>query len=379
MKRITVAVDSFKGSLTSMEVAEAFERGFVQIFPHCEVRKVCVADGGEGTVEALVQMLGGERVELMVADPLMRQVKVCYGVVDGGECAVIEMSAASGLPLLTPEERNPLITTTFGTGEMVADALARGCRKFLVGIGGSATNDAGVGMLRALGFRFLDAAGSELVGGGEILEQIFSIDDSGVSAAVREAEFRVACDVANPLYGPQGAAYIFAPQKGADVAMVERLDAGLRNFAEAVRRYNGEDIATLRGAGAAGGLGGGMKALLGAQLVRGIDMVLTAMRFEEIIEGSDLVVTGEGCVDSQTLMGKAPYGVLQASKRKGIPCVAIGGRVVMCDPLRDSGFTVIYPVSPDAMPLEEAMRRDVAMANVERAALRIAEMLNMNK
>lgn len=379
MKRITVAVDSFKGSLTSMEVAEAFERGFVQIFPRCEVRKVCVADGGEGTVEALVQMLGGEMVELMVADPLMRQVKVCYGVVDGGECAVMEMSAASGLPLLAPEERNPLITTTFGTGEMVADALARGCRKFLVGIGGSATNDAGVGMLRALGFRFLDAAGSELVGGGEILERIFSIDDSGVSAAVREAEFRVACDVANPLYGPQGAAYIFAPQKGADVAMVERLDAGLRNFAEAVRRYNGEDIATLRGAGAAGGLGGGMKALLGAQLVRGIDMVLAAMRFEQIIEGSDLVVTGEGCVDAQTLMGKAPYGVLQASKRKGIPCVAIGGGVVMCDQLRDSGFTAICPVSPDSMSLEEAMRRDVAMANVKRAALRIAEMLNMNK
>lgn len=372
-------MDSFKGSLTSMEVAEAFERGFVQIFPRCEVRKVCVADGGEGTVEALVQMLGGEMVELMVADPLMRQVKVRYGVVDGGECAVMEMSAASGLPLLAPEERNPLITTTFGTGEMVADALARGCRKFLVGIGGSATNDAGVGMLRALGFRFLDAAGSELVGGGEILEQIFSIDDSGVSAAVREAEFRVACDVANPLYGPQGAAYIFAPQKGADVAMVERLDAGLRNFAEAVRRYNGEDIATLRGAGAAGGLGGGMKALLGAQLVRGIDMVLAAMRFEQIIEGSDLVVTGEGCVDAQTLMGKAPYGVLQASKRKGIPCVAIGGRVVMCDQLRDSGFTAICPVSPDSMSLKEAMRRDVAMANVERAALRIAEMLNMNK
>ena len=234
MKKIIVAIDSFKGSLASYEVACAFERGFLREFPQAEVRKVSVADGGEGTVEALVQTLGGEQVRIVASDPLMRGVEVCYGIVDGGRTAVMEMSAASGLPLLAPEERNPLKTTTYGTGEMIADALARGCRKFLVGIGGSATNDAGVGMLRALGFRFLDAEGCELVGGGEILDKIASIDDSGVLEALRESEFVVACDVTNPLYGPEGAAYVFAPQKGADAAMVEQLDGGLRIFADVV-------------------------------------------------------------------------------------------------------------------------------------------------
>ena len=376
MRRIVVAADSFKGSLTSLEVAEAFARGFHRIFPHCEVERVAVADGGEGTVEALVGMLDGEYVELQVADPLMRRVQACYGIVNGSCTAVMEMSAASGLPLLTAQERNPLKTTTYGTGEMIADALGRGCREFLIGIGGSATNDAGVGMLRALGFRFLDAEGAELVGGGEILERIATIDDSGALPLFRDAEFRVACDVTNPLYGPEGAAFVFAPQKGADEAMVERLDAGLRNFAEVVKRYNGEDIATLRGAGAAGGLGGGIKALLGARLERGVDMVLEAIHFDDIIKECDLVVTGEGRLDSQTMMGKAPCGVLQAAKRQGVPCVAIGGLVAKCKELEQSGFATMFSVTPEDMPLQQAMQREVAMANVERAAEQIARLLS---
>ena len=378
MRRIVIAADSFKGSLTSLEVAEAFARGFCRVFPHCEVEKVAVADGGEGTVDAMVGMLDGEYVELAVADPLMRRVQASYGIVNGGRTAVMEMSAASGLPLLTAQERNPLKTTTYGTGEMIADALGRGCREFLIGIGGSATNDAGVGMLRALGFRFLDAEGAELVGGGEILERIMTIDDSGVSPSLREAEFRVACDVTNPLYGPEGAAYVFSPQKGADEAMVERLDAGLRNFAEVVKRYNGEDIASMSGAGAAGGLGGGFKALLGARLERGVDMVLEAIHFEDIIKGCDLVVTGEGCLDSQTMMGKAPYGVLQAAKRQGVPCVVIGGAIAECKELAQSGFRLMLSVTPEGMPLEQAMQREVAMANVERAAEQIARLLSGN-
>lgn len=376
MGKIVIAADSFKGSLTSLEVAEAFAHGFHRVFPHCEVEKVAVADGGEGTVEALVGMLDGEYVELAVADPLMRRVQARYGIVNGGRTAVMEMSAASGLPLLTMQERNPLKTTTYGTGEMIADALGRGCREFLIGIGGSATNDAGVGMLRALGFRFLDVEGAELVGGGEILERIMTIDDGGVLPSLREAVFCVACDVTNPLYGPEGAAYVFAPQKGADEAMVERLDTGLRNFAEVVKWYNSEDIATLRGAGAAGGLGGGFKALLGARLERGVDMVLEAIHFEDIIKGCDLVVTGEGRLDSQTMMGKAPYGVLQASKRQGVPCVAIGGTIVECKELERSGFRLMLPVTPEGMPLVRAMQREVAMANVERAAEQIARLLS---
>ncbi|MBR5138308.1 MAG: glycerate kinase [Alistipes sp.] len=377
MKRITVAIDSFKGSLTSHEVACAFERGFHREFPQAEVCKVSVADGGEGTVEALVQTLGGEQVRIVASDPLMRGVEVCYGIVDGGRTAVMEMSAASGLPLLAIEERNPLKTTTYGTGEMIADALARGCRKFLVGIGGSATNDAGVGMLRALGFRFLDAEGQELIGGGEILAQIASIDDSGALEALREAEFVVACDVTNPLYGPEGAAYVFAPQKGADAAMVEQLDGGLRNFAEVVKRYNGEDVASLPGAGAAGGLGGGFKALLGARLERGIEMVLSAMHFDDIIAGSDLVVTGEGRLDSQTVMGKTPSGVLRAACKQGIPCIAIGGAIEYCKELAESDFAAMFPVVSGPMPLERAMQKDVAEANVERTATQIARVLKI--
>lgn len=378
MKRITVAVDSFKGSLSSREVADAFEKGFKRVFPRCEVRKVSIADGGEGTVDALIEMLDGEEVVLEVADPLMRPVKARYGIVDGGRTAVMEMSAASGLPLLKVEERNPLKTTTYGTGEMIVDALKRGCRNFLVGIGGSATNDAGVGMLRALGFRFLDAEGRELVGGGEILERIVTIDDSSVLKELSEATFTVACDVTNPLYGPAGAAYVFAPQKGADAAMVERLDVGLRNFAEVVKRYNGERIAALPGAGAAGGLGGGFKALLGARLERGIEMVLTAMQFDKIIEGSDLVVTGEGRLDRQTVMGKAPSGVLRMARKMNIPCVAIGGAVEMCDELAKSDFVAMLPILSAPMSLERAMEAEVAKANVERTATQIARLLKMN-
>lgn len=376
MRRIVVAADSFKGSLTSLEVAEAFACGFHRVFPHCEVEKVAVADGGEGTVEALVQTLGGERVSVMVHDPLMRPIEACYGIVNSGRTAVIEMSAASGLPLLTAQERNPLKTTTYGTGEMIANALGRGCREFLIGIGGSATNDAGVGMLRALGFRFLDAEGAQLVGGGEILEHIYSIDNSGALPSLRDATFRVACDVTNPLYGPEGAAYVFAPQKGADEAMVERLDAGLKNFAEVVKWYNGEDIAFLSGAGAAGGLGGGFKALLGAHLERGVDMVLEAIRFADIIKECDLVVTGEGRLDRQTMMGKTPSGVLQKAKSEGIPCVAIGGAIEESKELEQSGFAVMLSVTPEDMPLAQAMRREVAMANVERAAEQIARLLS---
>jgi glycerate kinase len=375
MKKVVIAIDSFKGSLSSQEVANAFEQGFRTHFPECEIRKVCIADGGEGTVEALVDTLGGEYIEAEVCDPLHRPIKARYGIIDNGKTAVMEMSAASGLPLLTIEERNPLLTSTYGTGEMISDALQRGCRRILMGIGGSATNDAGTGMLRALGYRFLDKEGQELSGGGEILAHIASIDGSHVSDIVKECEFVVACDVKNPLYGESGAAHIFAPQKGADAEMVEQLDKGLRNFARVVEEYNGEKIADMEGAGAAGGLGGGFKALLGARLERGIDMVLAAMNFDAIIEGSDIVVTGEGRIDYQTVMGKAPSGVLKAATKQGIPTIAIGGGIAWCEELRKSGFSTIVAVTPEGMPLEVAMQKDVARENVRRTAERIAESL----
>ena len=371
MKKVVLAIDSFKGSLSSYEVAEAFSDGFGEISPHCEIRKVAIADGGEGTVEALVDTLGGEYIEIMVCDPLHRPIKVRYGIIER-DTAIIEMAAASGLTLLSAEERNPLITSTYGTGEMIADALKRGCRNFLVGIGGSATTDGGTGMLRALGFRFLDGEGNALQGGGEILENIARIDDSCVCREVRESHFTVACDVTNPLYGENGAAYVYAPQKGADRDMVEQLDSGLRNFARVIEAFNGSQIGPLEGAGAAGGLGGGFKALLGAKLERGITMVLDAMHFDRIIEGCDLVITGEGRIDRQSVMGKAPSGVLAAAKAQGIPTIAIAGGVEWSEGLRTSGFASIEVVTPEGMPLEEAMRPDVARENVRATAKRIA-------
>ena len=373
MKKVVIAVDSFKGSLSSREVADAFEVGFRSIHSDCEIVKVGIADGGEGTVEALVEALNGEYVEVEVCDPLHRPITARYGVVDGGRTAVIEMAKASGLPLLTAEERNPLFTSTFGTGEMVADALHRGCRRFLMGIGGSATNDAGTGMLRALGFRFLDSKGAELIGGGEILGDIASVDDSAVCAELRECEFIVACDVTNPLFGRRGAAYVFAPQKGADEVMVEQLDRGLQNFARVVAAHNGSNIATMEGAGAAGGLGGGVVALLGARLERGVEMVLDAMHFDSMLAGADLVVTGEGRLDRQTVMGKAPSGVLAAAAKRGVPTIAIGGGVEWCDELRSSGFRSIHIVTPEGMPLDEAMLPEVARENIRRVAMQIAE------
>lgn len=377
MKKITVAVDSFKGSLSSREVAEAFEAGFKSQFPDCEVVKVSIADGGEGTVDALVETLDGQFIEAQVADPLGRKISARYGVIDGGHTAVMEMSAASGLTLIAPEERNPLLTSTYGTGEMIVDAIKRGCRKFLVGIGGSATNDGGTGMLRALGFRFLDAEGNELIGGGEILERIDQIDDSAAHVELADCEFIVACDVTNPLYGPEGAAYVFAPQKGADAAMVERLDRGLRNYARAIEQFNGVEVASMAGAGAAGGLGGGFKALLGASLERGIDMVLSAMQFSKIIAGSDLVITGEGRIDRQTTMGKAPSGVLREATAQGIPTIAIGGAVQPCKELEQSGFTAVLPIVAGPVALEVAMQRDTAMENVRRTATQIARILTL--
>ena len=377
MKRITVAVDSFKGSLSSREVADAFEQGWKSVLPDCEVRKVSIADGGEGTVDALVETLNGESIEIEVSDPLGRPIKARYGVIDGGATAVMEMSAASGLPLLAPEERNPLFTSTYGTGEMIADALRRGARKFLVGIGGSATNDGGMGMLRALGFKFLDAEGYELDGSGATLERVVKIDNTAAMAELSESEFIVACDVNNPLYGENGAAWVYAPQKGADRAMVERLDAGLRNYAHAIEQFNGAKVAEMAGAGAAGGLGAGFKALLGAHLERGIDMVLGAMNFDAIIEGCDLVITGEGRLDRQTVMGKAPSGVLQRAQAQGIPTIAIGGAVAWCEELAASDFTALVPITAGPITLDEAMQSDVATANVIRTATQIAKMTNI--
>lgn len=371
MKKIVVASDSFKGSLSSLEVADSVEQGIHDVFPGCEVVKVNVADGGEGTMDALRSTLGGQWVTVTADDPLCRPLTVSYVVLGDGNTAVIEMSASSGLPLLEPHERNPLKTSTSGTGQMIADALARGCRRFLIGIGGSATNDAGMGMLEALGLRFIGKDGNQLPGRGESMAMVEEIDMSNIAPQVRESEFIIACDVDSPFCGPRGAACVFSPQKGADSQMVKALDAGMEHLAEVIARTTGKDIRDVPGAGAAGGLGGGFVAFLDARLERGIEMVLDAISFDEIIRGADLVITGEGRVDAQTLTGKTPFGIMKRAQKQNIRTVAIGGSVMLDDGDDVSGFDSIWPVTPEGMPLEEAMRAETASSNVRRSVREI--------
>ena len=371
LKKIVVASDSFKGSLTSLDVAQNVEKAIREVYPLCDVLKVNVADGGEGTMEALQQTLGGVRVSLVVKDPLGREIEATYVILNDGITAVVEMSAASGLPLLKSDERNPLKTSTYGTGQLICDALDRGCRKILVGIGGSATNDAGMGMLQALGYRFLDAQGNQLQPVGENLQLVSSIDSTGRHPDLDKTEFVVACDVKAPLYGRNGAAYVFAPQKGADQKMVEMLDAGLRHFSEVSSAMAGYDCSQMQGTGAAGGLGYAFRQYLDARLERGIEMVLDAIGFDDIISGADLVITGEGRVDSQTLTGKTPFGVAQHAHRQRIPVVVIGGSVeIDVLQVREAGFNDVIQVTPLDMPLSVAMRPEVAAKNVYNAIIK---------
>ena len=358
--KVVVASDSFKGCLSSIRVAEAVEKGIHAIHPDCQVLKLAVADGGEGTIEALLTTMGGDIVKADVLDPLGRPINAEYAILEDGT-AVIEMSKASGLTLLDQSERNPLLTSTYGTGQLIADALHKGCRKFLIGIGGSATNDAGTGMLEALGYRFMDAEGNILKGEGRSLESIMTIDTSAAIPELKSAEFIVACDVDSPFHGPKGAAYVYAPQKGATPQMVELLDNGLKHFADIIKGTTGKDISGMPRAGAAGGLGGAFKAFLNAGLRKGADMVLDAIGFDEIIRDADLVITGEGKIDAQTLTGKLPYAVASRAAEVNVPVVAICGRSEV-DAL--PGFRFIIPVTPADQPLVQAMLPEVASANI---------------
>ena len=360
MHKVVVASDSFKGSLSSWQVAEAVENGIRGILPDCEVVKLAVADGGEGSMDALKTTLGGEVVSLLVSDPLGRTVVAEYALIEG-VAAVIEMARSSGLTLLHPEEKNPLVTSTYGTGQLIADALDKGCRRFMICIGGSATNDAGTGMLEALGYRFMDAEGNLLRGCGGALGQIRSVDTSNVHPALKESEFIVACDVDSPFCGPEGASYVYGPQKGATPEMVKMLDEGMRHFAQIISQVTGVEVTDMPGAGAAGGLGGALKAFLNARMSRGADMILDAAGFDETIKDADLVITGEGRIDSQTLTGKLPYVVARRASLQNVPVVALCG-CSEADSLPI--FLSIHPVAPMDMPLSLAMEPDTASMNI---------------
>lgn len=375
MKKVIIAIDSFKGCLTSAEAGEAAEKGIKNINPSCHTSVIPIADGGEGLLDVLVTATKGEYITLSAHDPLMKMTETRYGLSGNGNTAIIEMAAISGLPLVPIEQRNPMLTTTFGTGELIKDALDKGCRDFIIGIGGSATNDAGLGMLQALGFRFLDKSGHTLGAGGRIMEAVTNIDTSSIHPALKEAHFMVACDVANPFHGPDGAAYIFAQQKGADPEMVQRLDKGLQSLAEVIKRTTGKDLTNYPGAGAAGGMGGGLLAFLHAELKPGTELLLEATGFPEKIKGADLIITGEGKADRQTAMGKVPYGILKEAQKEHIPVIVLAGCIENLPELNKAGFKGIFSIAPGPITPEEAMRPEFAKENITRLVSQLCSVI----
>ncbi|AVX21112.1 glycerate kinase [Carboxydocella sporoproducens DSM 16521] len=354
--RVLIVPDSFKGSLSATAVAEAIRSGWQRVRPQDEIKLIPIADGGEGTVEALLTAVGGEKVDCVVRGPLDRPVQAFYGLLNEGRTAVIEMAAASGLHLVPVAERNPLLTTTSGTGQLIKAALDRGCRRLIIGIGGSATNDGGTGMATALGARFLDQEGRELPPGGGALVNLWQVDLSGLDPRIKEVEILVACDVTNPLIGPQGASRIYGPQKGATAEQVEILEAGLTRLAKVVEGELGVAIADLPGAGAAGGLGGGLVAFLGARLQPGFPLIARQCRLQEWIDWAELVITGEGQLDGQSVYGKVPVGV--AAMAKGKPVIVLAGSIGPgAEKTLTAGITAYFSIVSGPMALAEAMER----------------------
>ncbi len=354
--KIVIAPDSFKGSLTALEVATAIQKGIVNVDSQVETVLVPMADGGEGTVESLIDGLEGKLIKKVVHDPLFRKINSFYGIMGDGKTAVIEMAAASGLPLLKPEERNPMKTTSFGTGELIKDAMDRGCVKIIIALGGSATNDGGLGMAQALGVRFLDANENEIDHGGGELLKIHTLDMSGIDSRIEHVAFIVACDVDNPLCGENGASKVYGRQKGGSDTDIKRLDSGLAHFAQIVESQLGLDIKDFPGTGAAGGLGYAVMLFLKGTLERGVDIITRVTRLAEKMEGADLVITGEGQIDFQTAFGKTPFGVAQLAKQKNIPVVAICGSLGEgYDKLYENGFDGIFSIVDKPMTLDEAI------------------------
>ena len=351
-------IDSFKGSLGSMVAGNAAAEGIRRVLPTAECMVRPLADGGEGTVEALAAGLGGKLRNVEVTGPAGKPVVATYGLVGG--MAVMEMAQAAGITLVSGDEKNPLHTTTFGVGEMIKDAIAQGCRRFVVGIGGSATNDAGAGMLQALGFRLMDGEGRDIPLGGGALSNISKIDRSGVLPELGECTFRIACDVSNPLCGEKGASAVYGPQKGATPDMVETLDSALAHFA-AVAGGDPE----YPGSGAAGGLGFAFREFLGAELKSGVEIVLEETCFEEVVRDADVVVTGEGRLDSQTIMGKAPIGVARMAKRFGKKVLAFSGCVTPdAGVVNSHGIDAFFPILREVVTLEKALEKGNAAANL---------------
>ena len=356
LMKIVVAPDSFKGSVSALEAANAIEQGLRRVFADAIIEKIPMADGGEGTVQSLVDAIGGHIQTHRVLAPLENEVDAKFGILADGETAVIEMASASGLTLVPPDKRNPLRTTTYGTGQLIHAALEAGCRRLIIGIGGSATNDGGAGMAEALGVRLLDTNGKQISRGGGNLGQLASIDVTYLHPAIAETETVVACDVNNPLTGPDGASHVYGPQKGATPEMIETLDRHLTHFDSVLTRSLGKSFNDTPGAGAAGGLGAGLMAFLNAELRLGVDIMIEAVNLEERVKGASIVFTGEGQLDFQTAFGKTPVGVAKVAKAYGIPVIAIAGGIAEgAEAVYDAGIDAMLGIVQEPMSLEDAV------------------------
>jgi len=372
--KIVIAPDSYKESLSALDVATAIELGFREIFPQAEYIKLPVADGGEGTVEAMVAATQGRIVEVTVTGPLGTQVEGFYGLSGDEQSAFIEMAAASGLELVLPEQRNPLITTSWGTGELIRHALDAGVKHIIIGIGGSATNDGGAGMVQALGAKLLDSEGNPLGQGGGALETLARIDISELDRRLHDCRIEVACDVTNPLTGKEGATAIFGPQKGATPEMITRLDAALAHYAELIKRDLDLDVLDLAGGGAAGGMGAALFAFCGAELRQGIEIVTDALHLDRYVAEADLVITGEGRIDSQTVHGKVPVGVAKVAKRYNKPVFGIAGSLTAdVGVVHEHGIDAVFSVIYGICTLDDALKN--AAENVRMTARNVAAVL----
>ena len=376
--KIIIAPDSFKESLTSLEVAKAVESGFKEVFPNASYLKLPFADGGEGTVEALITATNGKIINTKVTGPLGDCIDSFYGVCGDEKTVVIEMAASSGLDLVPIEKRDPFITTSFGTGELIKQALDDGFRKFIIGIGGSATNDAGAGMLQALGVKLLDKELNQIDFGGGSLSALNKIDISEIDSRIFESTIEVACDVTNPLTGPNGASAIFGPQKGASIEMVKILDDNLAYFSQITKRDLNKDLDKEPGAGAAGGMGYALKCFLNAKLLPGVDIVIEQTNLKELVKDTTLVITGEGRIDGQSIFGKVPVGIAKVALEFDIPVIAIAGSLGSdVSVVRDYGINAVFSVVNTPCTLEDALKN--ASNNVFITAKNIAEIMKLTK
>lgn len=373
---ILLAPDSFKESMTAKEVCEAMERGIKKVNENIKCIHVPMADGGEGTMQSLVDATGGEIYKLKVVGPLGSEVEAEYGILGDKETAILEMASASGIHLVALEKRNPLITTTYGTGQLIKACLDRGIKKLLIGIGGSSTNDGGAGVVQALGGKLLDKDGMELGFGGRELGKLATIDLSDFDERVNDIVVEVACDVNNTLCGDKGASNVFGPQKGATSEMIKVLDNNLRHYANVIREQLGKDILDVPGSGAAGGLGAGIMAFLNGTLKKGIEMVIEYARLEEKVKSADMVWTGEGSIDFQTQYGKTPLGVAIIAKKHNKPVIALAGRVGKdIEVLYDNGIDSMFSIINELTTLEEALAK--GKENVEKTAENIIRLMNL--